>query len=83
MKKHYHKRFGNIAVEKEYINEEQLLKALEKQAKENLNEGKHRLLGQILIDEGLNNNVFSIASVGIYINNYYFCHQTCINNFKN
>ena len=53
MKKHYQKRFGTIAVDKEYINEDQLIKVLEMQAKENVMEGKHRLLGQILVDEGL------------------------------
>jgi hypothetical protein len=52
-KKHYHKRFGTIAVDKGYINDDQLIKALEIQAKKNVMEGKHRLLGQILLDEGL------------------------------
>ena len=56
MKKHYQKRFGTIAVDKEYINEDQLIKVLEMQAKENVMEGKHRLLGQILVDEGLLTN---------------------------
>ncbi len=53
MKKHYHKRFGTIAVDKGFINENQLIKALELQAKENVKEGKHRLLGQIFVEEGL------------------------------
>lgn len=52
-KKHYQKRFGTIAVDKGFIDDEQLIKALEIQAKENVMEGKHRLLGQILMDEGL------------------------------
>ena len=56
MKKHYHKRFGTIAVDKGYISENQLIKALELQAKENVKEGKHRLLGQIFLDEGLLTN---------------------------
>jgi len=47
------KRFGAIAVEKGFITEEQLFKALKVQAKENLAEGKHRLLGQILLEGGL------------------------------
>ncbi|MFC1821800.1 hypothetical protein ACFL9T_03775 [Thermodesulfobacteriota bacterium] len=51
MKKNTHKRFGAIAVEKGFIIEEQLFEALRIQAKENL-EGKHRLLGQILMAEG-------------------------------
>lgn len=47
------KRFGAIAVEKGFITEEQLFQALKIQAKENVAEGKHRLLGQILLEEGL------------------------------
>ena len=53
MKKSYHKRFGTIAVDKGYIVEFQLVRALEMQAKENVMEGKHRLLGQIFVEEGL------------------------------
>ncbi len=56
MKKHYQKRFGTIAVDKGYISEDQLIQALEMQAKENVTEGKHRLLGQIFVDEGLLTN---------------------------
>ena len=52
MNRHIYKRFGAIAVEKEFVTEEQLLEALQIQAKENLQEGKHRLLGQILLDKG-------------------------------
>ena len=53
MKKNYHKRFGTIAVDKGYIEEDQLVWALEMHAKENVMEGKHRLLGQIFVEEGL------------------------------
>ncbi len=53
MKKNYNKRFGTIAVDKGYIKEDQLVKALEMQANENVMDGKHRLLGQILVEEGL------------------------------
>ena len=53
MKKNRHKRFGTIAVDKGFITEAQLVKALEIQAKENVMEDKHRLLGQIFVDEGL------------------------------
>ena len=52
MKENYQKRFGTIAVDKGFINKDQLVKALEIQAKENVIEGTHRLLGQILVDEG-------------------------------
>ena len=51
MKKHHHKRFGTIAVDKGFISEEQLIKALELQATDNIKEGKLRLLGQIFLDE--------------------------------
>ena len=40
-------------MDKGYINEDQLIKALEMQAKENVLEGEHRLLGQIFVEEGL------------------------------
>ena len=53
MEKQHHKRFGTIAVDKGYINKDQLIMALEMQAKENVVEGKHRLLGQIFVEEGL------------------------------
>jgi len=53
MKKNYNKRFGTIAVDKEYITEDQLVKGLEIQAQENIMEDKHRLLGQIFVEEGL------------------------------
>jgi hypothetical protein len=53
MQKYFLKRFGAIAVEKGFVTKEQIIHALEVQAKENLEEGKHRLLGQILMDEGL------------------------------
>ena len=53
MRKQYHKRFGTIAVDKGFISENKLIKALELQATENVKEGKHRLLGQIFLDEGL------------------------------
>ena len=53
MKENYQKRFGTIAVDKGYINKDQLITALEIQAKENVMDGKHRLLGQIMVDEGL------------------------------
>lgn len=45
-------RFGAIAVKEEFITEEQLFQALIIQAKENIKKGTHRLLGQILLEEG-------------------------------
>jgi hypothetical protein len=46
------KRFGSYAVDKGFITEDQLVEALAIQARENVKEGKHRLLGQILLDQG-------------------------------
>jgi hypothetical protein len=46
------KRFGSYAVEKGFITEDQLIEALAIQARENVKEKKHRLLGQIMLDQG-------------------------------
>ena len=51
----YEKRFGMIAIEKGYANEKQLLKALSIQVQENLENGRHRLIGEILVDLGIMN----------------------------
>jgi len=59
MKVQLQKRFGTIAVEKGFITQDQLFLALKIQAKENLEKDKHRLLGQILIEQGL----LSVAQV--------------------
>lgn len=48
-----YKRFGVIAVEKGFITKEQLKHALNIQANENIDEGRHRLIGQILLEEKL------------------------------
>ena len=56
MEKYLQKRFGAIAVEKGFITEDQLGEALTIQAKENVEEGKHRLLGRILLEQGLITN---------------------------
>ena len=48
-----YKRFGVIAVEKGFITKEQLMYALNIQANENIDEGRHRLIGQILLEEKL------------------------------
>jgi hypothetical protein len=46
-------RFGTIAVEKGFITKDQLVEALSVQARENVENGSHRLIGQILLDCGL------------------------------
>ena len=45
-------RFGTIAVEKGFITKDQLVDALSVQARENVESGKHRLIGQILLEYG-------------------------------
>ena len=50
---HYEKRFGVIAVEKGFINADELVKALTIQVEEDLRGIPHRLLGKILFDMGL------------------------------
>jgi hypothetical protein len=70
-------RFGMIAINKGYITKDQLIRALTIQAKENIEDGTHRLLGQILVGEGflseeqvddilemLNNQIVYMLSVG-------------------
>ncbi|NOZ11715.1 MAG: hypothetical protein GXP09_11820 [Gammaproteobacteria bacterium] len=49
----YEKRFGVTAVEMGYITPDQLVEALRTQIQEDLNNGKHRLLGQILREQKL------------------------------
>ena len=46
-------RFGVIAVERGFITAEQLFAALKLQVEENLNSASHRLIGMILMDQGL------------------------------
>ncbi|MES0362742.1 MAG: hypothetical protein ABUK14_02215 [Desulfobacteria bacterium] len=49
---HSEKRFGVVAVQKEFITPDQLFKALKVQVQDDLEKGDHRLLGEILFDEG-------------------------------
>ena len=49
----YEKRFGTIAVEKGFIGKTDLTLALEIQAIENIEEKRHRLIGEILFYEDL------------------------------
>lgn len=46
-------RFCMVAVKKGYITEGQLVKALEAQVAENMREGEHRFIGEILVEEEL------------------------------
>ena len=46
----YDKRFGNIAIEKGFIVLEELSEALKLQIMEEVEEGSHRLMGEVLFD---------------------------------
>jgi hypothetical protein len=46
----YEERFGNIAVRMDYITLEQFFEALSTQVMEEINEGAHRLIGEVLFD---------------------------------
>jgi hypothetical protein len=46
-------RFGTVAVQKGYVTLKQVIDALALQAKENLSTGKHKHIGQILLEQGL------------------------------
>jgi hypothetical protein len=45
-------RFGIIALEKGFVTSRQLGKAVNKQLSDDLERGKHRLIGEILVDMG-------------------------------
>ncbi len=50
---HREKRFGVVALQKGFITPDQLFKALKVQVQDDLEKGNHRLLGEILFDEGV------------------------------
>ena len=52
---HLEKRFGVIAIEKGYCSAEQFIEALKIQVIEDVNKGKHRLVGRILLEQGVMN----------------------------
>ena len=52
---HYEKRFGLIAIEKGFITSDDLIKALTIQVHEDVAEGTHRQIGEILLDLGIMN----------------------------
>lgn len=57
-------RFGKIAVQKKFINGDQLKEAIVDQLEDNLNNKPHRLIGKILIDKDL----MSLEQVGEVLN---------------
>lgn len=52
-REHLEKRFGLIAVEKGYVEPEHLIDALKTQVVEDMEKGEHRLIGRILLEQGL------------------------------
>lgn len=50
---HYEKRFGIIAIAKEYITPNDLVKGLTMQVNEDIRNMPHRLLGKIFFDMGI------------------------------
>jgi len=48
----FQKRFGLIAVEKGFITADQLVEAFKVQVLEEIEKGKHRLIGSILFEHG-------------------------------
>ena len=49
----YEERFGNIAIAKGFITPEELLDALGIQVQEETEKKQHRLIGQILLEQGV------------------------------
>jgi hypothetical protein len=49
---HMEKRFGILAVEKGFITPEILIEALRIQVLDDVEKGRHRLLGRILLEQG-------------------------------
>jgi len=50
---HLDKRFGLVAVERGFISADQVIEALRTQVMEDVESGKHRLIGRILLEQGL------------------------------
>jgi hypothetical protein len=52
---HLEKRFGIVAVEKGFVTAEQVVETLRIQVLEDIECGKHRLIGRILLEQGILN----------------------------
>jgi hypothetical protein len=52
----YDRRFGQIAVEKNFVTPEQVKQALLKQVEDNFAQKPHRQLGRILLEKGCMND---------------------------
>lgn len=49
---HLEKRFGVVAIEKGFVSAEQFVEALKIQVMEDVEKGKHRLIGRIMLEQG-------------------------------
>ncbi len=47
---HYEKRFGIIAIEKGFITQEDLIHVITTQVREDIENGTHRLVGELFLD---------------------------------
>jgi hypothetical protein len=50
---HLEKRFGVLAVEKGFVRADHVIEALRIQVTEDIDKGEHRLIGRILLEQGL------------------------------
>ena len=50
---HLEKRFGVLAVERGFVTAAQVIEALRIQVTEDMDEGKHRIIGRIFLEQGL------------------------------
>jgi hypothetical protein len=50
---HLEKRFGVLAVEKGFVRADQVIDALRIQVMEDIERGEHRLIGRILLEQGV------------------------------
>lgn len=50
---HLEKRFGVLAVERGFVTADQVIEALRIQVTEDMYRGKHRVIGRILLEQGI------------------------------
>ena len=53
--KHYERRFGVIAIKKGFIKKDDLIESLTIQVEEDLKDGDHRQIGEILLEKDIMN----------------------------
>ncbi len=67
---HLEKRFGVLAVQKGFVTADQVIEALRIEVIEDIEKGKHRVIGRILLEQGLMtllqiNNVLETMGKGL------------------